>query len=275
MNKKAIGFSTNFNRFLLPTNHSMKQQYGLIGFPLSHSFSPNYFHQKFEQNKIAAIYKSYPIEEISLLPNLLLQQPELKGLNVTIPHKTSVITYLNYISKDAHEIGAVNCIKIDGGKLFGFNTDYIGFTNSLKPLLPEDTKSALVLGSGGSAKAVQYALLQMGISYHIVSQSGKGNYNYADLNEEIIRAHTLIINTTPLGMYPHTEDSPRIPYSLLSEKHLLFDLIYNPAQTMFLKQGLANGALIKNGWEMLQLQAEKSWDIWNEEQDLSEFIFLK
>lgn len=253
----------------------MKQQFGLIGFPLSHSFSPNYFQQKFEQNNIEAIYKSHPIEDITLLPELLLQQPELKGLNVTIPYKTSVIEYLNYISKEAHQIGAVNCIKIVGDKLLGFNTDYIGFANSLKPLLPADTKAALVLGSGGSSQAVQYALKQMGISYHIVSQSGKGNYNYTDLNEAIIRAHTLIINTTPLGMFPHTQAYPPIPYSLLSDKHLLYDLIYNPDQTAFLKQGVTKGAATKNGWEMLQLQAEKSWDIWNEEQDLSEFIFLK
>lgn len=253
----------------------MQQQYGLIGFPLSHSFSPDFFNQKFEQNNIAAIYKSYPIEDIALLPKLLFEESGLKGLNVTIPYKTSVIPYLDFISKEAQQIGAVNCIKIAGAKLFGYNTDHYGFTASLKPLLAQGIKAALVLGSGGSAQAVIYALRQMNIAYQIVSHSGQGNYDYSDLNEEIIQSHLLIINTTPLGMYPHTENYPAIPYSFLSEKHLLFDLIYNPEQTAFLRQGAARGAAIKNGLEMLQLQAEKSWEIWNEEEDLTEFISLK
>lgn len=251
----------------------MKQQYGLIGFPLSHSFSPDFFNQKFEQDNIAAIYNCYPIEDIALLPKLLIEVPELKGLNVTIPYKTSVIPYLDFISQEAQQIGAVNCIKIAGAKLFGYNTDHYGFTASLKPLLHQGIKAGLVLGSGGSAQAVKYALRQMNIAYHIVSHSGQGTYDYADLNEDIIQSHPLIINTTPLGMYPHTKEFPPIPYSFLSEKHLLFDLIYNPEQTAFLKQGAARGAVIKNGLEMLQLQAEKSWEIWNEVD--SEFISLK
>lgn len=253
----------------------MKQQYGLIGFPLSHSFSPVFFNQKFEQNNIAAHYRTYPIEDIAQLPNLLLQQPELKGLNVTIPYKTSVIPYLDFISKEAQQIGAVNCIKIVGAKLFGYNTDNYGFTASLKPLLNQGIKAALVLGSGGSAQAIMYALRQMNIAYQVVSHSAKGAYDYTDLNEDIIQSHPLIINTTPLGMFPNTENFPLIPYSFLSEKHLLFDLIYNPEQTAFLKQGLAQGAAIKNGLEMLQLQAEKSWEIWNEDEEFSEFISLK
>lgn len=253
----------------------MIQQYGLIGFPLSHSFSPEYFNQKFADNNIAAQYKSYPIDDISLLPDLLQQTPELAGLNVTIPYKTSVITYLDFISQEAQQIGAVNCIKLIDDKLWGFNTDHYGFSQSLKPLLSKEIIRALVLGTGGSAQAILYALKQMNIPYKIVSHSRKGDYNYSDLNEKIIQEHQLIINTTPLGMYPDTDKYPPIPYEYLSTAHLLLDLIYNPELTTFLKRGAAKGARIKNGLEMLHLQAEKSWEIWNDDQNITHFIVLK
>jgi shikimate dehydrogenase len=253
----------------------MIQQYGLIGFPLSHSFSPNYFNRKFGENNITAQYESYPIEDISLLPDLLQQTPKLAGLNVTIPYKTSVIPYLDFISLEAQQIGAVNCIKLVDGQLLGFNTDHYGFSESLKPLLNKGIKNALVLGSGGSAQAVLYALKQIGIPYKIVSHSGKGDFNYSELDEEIIQEHLLIINTTPLGMYPKTDEYPPIPYEYLDSSHLLLDLIYNPELTDFLKRGAAKGARIKNGLEMLHLQAEKSWEIWNETQNLAELISLK
>ncbi|MES2479739.1 MAG: shikimate dehydrogenase [Bacteroidota bacterium] len=253
----------------------MVQQYGLIGFPLSHSFSPNYFNQKFAKNNITAQYESYSIEDISLLPDLLQQTPNLVGLNVTIPYKTCVIPYLDFISQEAQEIGAVNCIKLVDGQLLGFNTDHYGFSQSLKPLLSNEINSALVLGTGGSAQAIFYALKQMNLPYKIVSHSGKSDCNYSELDEEIIQEHQLIINTTPLGMYPKTDEYPPIPYEYLDSSHLLFDLIYNPELTTFLKHGAAKGALIKNGLEMLHLQAEKSWEIWNEDQDITHFISLK
>ena len=253
----------------------MIQQYGLIGFPLSHSFSPNYFNRKFGENNIAAQYESYPIEDISLLPDLLQQTPELAGLNVTIPYKTCVIPYLDFISLEAQQIGAVNCIRLLDGQLLGFNTDHYGFSQSLKPLLNKEIKNALVLGSGGSAQAVFYALEQIGIPYKIVSHSGKGTYHYADLDRAIIETHQLIINTTPLGMYPNAEQYPSIPFKYLNSGHLLFDLIYNPELTAFLQKGAAKGCQIKNGLEMLHLQAERSWEIWNETQKLDQLISLK
>lgn len=253
----------------------MIQQYGLIGFPLSHSFSPNYFNRKFGENNIAAHYESYPIEDISLLPDLLQQTPELAGLNVTIPYKTGVIPYLHFISREAQQIGAVNCIKLVNGRLWGFNTDHYGFSQSLKPLLSKEINSALVLGTGGSAQAIFYALKQMNLPYKIVSHSGKGDFNYSELDEKIIQEHQLIINTTPLGMYPKVEQYPSIPFEYLDSSHLLFDLIYNPEMTTFLQKGSAKGARIKNGLEMLHLQAEKSWEIWNETQNLVELISLK
>jgi shikimate dehydrogenase len=186
-----------------------------------------------------------------------------------------VIPYLDFINEEAQKIGAVNCIKIEEGKLTGYNTDHFGFSESLKPLLNNEVRSALVLGTGGSAQAVFFVLKRLGIPYKVVSHSGKGDYDYHDLTKEIIKCHQLIINTTPLGMFPSIEEYPILPYSDLNEKHILFDLIYNPELTSFLKQGLAQNAQIKNGLEMLHFQAIKSWDIWNSNQKNSELNPIK
>ncbi|OSZ82213.1 shikimate dehydrogenase [Chitinophagaceae bacterium IBVUCB1] len=240
----------------------MAASYGLIGYPLSHSFSPPYFAKKFAEQGIDADYKAYPLASIEELTALLNNNPSLQGLNVTIPYKQEVIPYLDAIDDAAKAIGAVNCITIKDGILAGYNTDWIGFTDSIHPLLQPDHTHALVLGSGGSSKAVVYALKQLGIQYNIVSRNG-GNYQYSQLTESIIQAHTIIINTTPLGMYPHTDNAPDIPYQFLTTSHLLYDLVYNPAETVFMQKGILAGATVKNGYEMLVLQAEASWRIWN------------
>lgn len=251
------------------------QLYGLIGFPLNHSFSPSYFLQKFTEEKIEATYKSYPIASINEIEKLVKETEKLCGLNVTIPYKSSVLAFVNGISRAAQKIGAVNCLKIINGALYGFNTDYIGFTESLKPLLRKDMNSALVLGTGGSSKAVCYALSELGIGYKLVSGSGKGDLSYEELSANSLQEHLLIVNTTPLGMQPHTKDCPPIPYSFLTENHLLYDLIYNPEETLFLQKGKEQNALVKNGLEMLHLQAEKSWEIWNDENATKETILIK
>lgn len=251
------------------------KQFGLIGFPLEHSFSPQYFNEKFEAEQLDCHYRAFPIEQIESLPSFLHQFPKLQGLNVTIPYKTAVIPFLDAISATAQSINAVNCIKIQDKKLIGFNTDYYGFTESLKPLLDEHINTALVLGTGGAAQAVLFALGQLDIATHTVSSSGKGDLAYEDLNAEIMQSHQLIINTTPLGMFPHLNDYPPIPYHLLNEKHLLFDLIYNPAETLFLKKGAEQHARSANGADMLQLQADKSWEIWNSEKIEELMITLK
>ena len=246
------------------------KQYGLIGFPLSHSFSKKYFTEKFEREKIEkARYDLFPIESVSELPNLLEQNPNLLGLNVTIPHKLNVIQYLNHVDEGAKKAGAVNCIKIittenNEKVLEGYNTDVYGFEASLKPLLKPLHKRALVLGDGGAARAVKSVLKDLGITYQIVTRrETPGNLLFSDLKPQDIADHLLIINTTPLGTYPKVEECPPIPYEAISSKHLLYDLIYNPEQTLFLQKGAAAGATTKNGYEMLLLQAEKSWEIWN------------
>jgi shikimate dehydrogenase len=240
----------------------MAASYGLIGYPLSHSFSPAYFAKKFAEQCIDADYKAYPLASIEELTALLNNTPSLQGLNVTIPYKQQVIPYLDAIDAAAKAIGAVNCITIKDGILTGYNTDWVGFTDSIRPLLKAHHTHALVLGSGGSSKAVVYALRQLGIQYSIISRAG-GDYQYNQLTENIIQAHTIIINTTPLGMYPHTDNAPDIPYQFLTTSHLLYDLVYNPAETLFMQKGIAAGATVKNGYEMLILQAEASWRIWN------------
>lgn len=250
--------------------HLIMKQFGLIGFPLSHSFSKKYYLEKFEREGIADVgYDLYPIEHIDELPALLDAQPALAGINVTIPHKIAVMAYLDSISDEAKAIQAVNCITIDrraGGKpvLAGYNTDVYGFEQSLKPLLRPHHTQALLLGNGGAAKAVCYALERLGIAYTLVSRKPDvGQLNYADLNEAVVDSHTLIINSTPLGTYPNVSDCPDVPYEMLTDRHLLYDLVYNPEVTEFLRRGLAQGATIKNGMEMLVLQAERNWEIWN------------
>lgn len=245
------------------------KQYGLIGFPLSHSFSKKYYLEKFERENITGVeYELYPIEQIEQLPELINGQPNLSGINVTIPHKISVMQYVDHLSDEARAIDAVNCIKIDrkpGKKpvLTGYNTDVYGFEQSLKPLLQPHHTHALVLGNGGAAKAVFYALSQLGITYTTVSRNPTANQlGYRDLSPSVMDIHTLIINTTPLGTYPEVSTCPDIPYERISDRHLLYDLVYNPEITEFLRRGQAHGATTKNGLDMLILQAERNWEIW-------------
>lgn len=242
--------------------------FGLIGYPLSHSFSPGYFNDKFKQNNLHnCLYKAFPIETIFSLKHLINANPNLEGLNVTIPYKKEVLPYLDEQSEAVKSIGACNCIKIKDGKLTGYNTDVIGFENSLKPYLASHHNTALILGTGGAAAAVQYVLDKLEIDYDFVSRKSigdTGTLSYSQLNKELIQSHKLIINTTPLGMYPAVDDCPAIPYEYLTSDHYLFDLIYNPGKTLFLRKGEESGATIKNGAKMLEIQAEESWRIWNE-----------
>ena len=247
------------------------KMYGLIGYPLQHSFSSKFFNEKFQQEGIDAEYVNFEIEHIHELRNTLVFNPHLKGLNVTIPHKEAVIPFLDDISAEAREIGAVNTIKIErsfgnmyGYKLKGYNTDYVGFKNSIAPLIHSDIhKQALVLGTGGASKAVCKALDDLGIERTYVSRNPKqGALTYDTLTAETVVANKIIINTTPLGTFPNVADSPNIPYHALTSQHLLYDLVYNPTETSFLKKGSDMGASIKNGAEMLELQALAAWDIW-------------
>jgi shikimate dehydrogenase len=245
--------------------------FGLIGFPLSHSFSETYFSEKFFRENIQNCnYRNFPLERISYLNDLIKNTPDLAGLNVTIPYKESVLGSLDKLDENAAKIGAVNTIKIvhygDTIITKGYNTDYLGFEISLKPLLNKHHKAALILGSGGASKAVKYVLNSLGLEYTVVSRTKSDTHSltYNELNKEVIHSHQVIINTTPLGMHPDIDQAPDIPYELLSPEHLLYDLIYNPAKTLFLKNGAAQGTQTKNGLEMLYLQAEKAWEIWNE-----------
>lgn len=259
------------------------KKYGLVGYPLSHSFSKKYFTEKFERLHIKdAEYDVYPLEHIKDLQDLLDQHPDICGLNVTIPHKITVLKYLDWIEHDARNAGAVNCIRVTAEspilasflgeigvnghdfRLEGFNTDLYGFEMSLKPLIKDSNDEALVLGDGGAAQAVKCVLDNLGIDFKVVTRKPHGNnILFSDLKPHHIRDHKIIINTTPLGTYPNVDECPPIPYDAITEDHLLYDLIYNPEKTLFLKKGEEKGATIKNGHEMLILQAEKSWEIWN------------
>ncbi len=246
--------------------------YGLIGFPLEHSFSEKYFAQKFKsENILNSKYKLFPLKSVKEFPKFLKNNPELKGLNVTIPYKELIIPYLNKLHSSAKNINAVNTISIkqnNKGDVYtiGYNTDVYGFQKSLKPFLNSNIKKALILGTGGAAKAVAYVLNENNIEFLFVSRAklntNKKIINYSSLNKNIIENTQIIINTTPLGMSPNIENCPDIPYKFISEKHILYDLIYNPEETFFLKKGKNNDAVIKNGLEMLYLQAEKSWEIY-------------
>ena len=242
----------------------MKTLYGLIGFPLGHSFSERYFAEKFQAEGLTEYaYRNFPIESIEQLPALLAEQPCLKGFNVTIPYKEQVFRYLDAIDPEAAKIGAVNCVSIDSGRLTGYNTDVYGFRLSLLQLLGEARPSALILGTGGASKAVAYVLEELGIAYTFVSRSKRnGVLTYADLSPEVMDTHRLIVNATPVGTYPRTEECPALHYQLLTPAHFLFDLVYNPPLTRFLAQGEQHGAHIKNGYDMLVGQAEKAWKIW-------------
>jgi shikimate dehydrogenase len=240
--------------------------FGLIGYPLAHSFSEKYFSEKFSREGIAECrYTLFSIKTIEELFSMLKDHPELEGLNVTIPYKKQVLAFLD----DSHipaGVDACNCINIINGKLVGYNTDITGFEMSLKPILKSWHKKALVLGNGGSAAAVLFVLHKLNIEFSIASRKihDGSTLVYEDITPEIIQEHTIIINTTPLGMFPNTDTCPAIPYNSISERHLLYDLVYNPAKTLFLQQGKERGATIKNGEEMLRLQAEENWRIWNE-----------
>lgn len=241
------------------------KQFGLIGYPLGHSFSKKYFEEKFAKEHLHdCVFDLFPIKEISEFKNLIGQYQNLTGLAVTIPYKEMVIPFLDNITDTAKEIGAVNCIQFENGKTTGYNTDVIGFEKSLKPLLKAQHTKALILGTGGASKAVQYVLKCMGINFLLVSRTKSNNsITYEDISKEMLQTHLLIINTTPLGMSPNEEECPNILYQFLSSKHVLYDLIYKPEKTLFLQKGEQQGCVIKNGFEMLILQAEENWEIWN------------
>lgn len=262
------------------------KHYGLIGYPLTHSFSKKYFTEKFEKEHITdSKYELYPLEDINGLQDLLDIHPDICGLNVTVPHKIKVLRYLDWIEPDARSAGAVNCIRVSAEspvlaafsgevgvkghdfRLEGFNTDIYGFEMSLTPFLKDHHDQALVLGDGGAAKAVKCVLEKLGINFKVVTRKPIGdNLLFKDLKPHHIKKHLIIINTTPLGTSPNVDECPDIPYDAITEDHLLYDLVYNPEKTLFLQKGEEQGATIKNGYEMLVLQAEKSWEIWTEAQ---------
>ena len=234
--------------------------FGLIGKSLSHSFSSSYFNEKFfKEGMTNTKYLNFELNDISEFPQLIKKQ-NLSGINVTLPYKESIIPFLDELSENAKRIGSVNTIQISNGKLIGHNTDIVGFKQSITPLLA-GRNTALILGDGGAAKAVKFIFNQLNISHKTINRNSA--FDYSDITSEIIDFNTIIVNATPLGMIPEIKNYPQIPYELLTEKHLLFDLIYNPKETLFLKYGRANKACTKNGLEMLQIQAETSWNIWN------------
>ena len=244
------------------------QKYGLIGYPLKHSFSISYFNEKFQSEGIDAEYVNFEIPSINDLPGIIKGNPNLQGFNVTIPYKEKVISYLDEIDKTAIPIGAINVVKVirqkGKVKLIGYNSDIIGFTRSIEPLLESHHKKALILGTGGAAKAVYHGLKSLGVeSVYVTRQTRPDMLTYEELTPEIIAEHTIIVNCTPIGMYPQVDFCPNIPYEYLTPNHLLYDLLYNPNETLFMKKGEAHGAVTKNGLEMLLLQAFAAWEIWD------------
>lgn len=246
------------------------KQFGLIGYPLGHSFSKNFFNEKFHSENIDAEYVNFEIPTIEDFPKVVASHPHLVGLNVTIPYKEKVISYLDELDKDAASIGAVNVIRIirNKGKVFlkGYNSDVLGFTQSIEPLLEHHHTKALILGTGGASKAVNYSLRKLGLDTLFVSRNrrNESTITYSDLTPEYMEAYKVIVNCTPVGMYPQADLCPNIPYKLLTPQHLLYDLLYNPNTTLFMKRGADQGATVKNGLEMLLLQAFGAWDIWNQ-----------
>lgn len=241
--------------------------YGIIGYPLIHSFSQKYFTEKFQREGIRdRIYEVYPIRTITELKELVIQHPQLQGLNITIPYKQAILPYVDDLTNIPAGLNACNCIKIIEGNIVGYNTDVTGFERSLLPQLKKQHTHALILGNGGAAAAVKFVLNKLSIAYQTVSRKihDDAMLTYEDLDETIMKEHLLIINTTPLGTFPKVAEYPDIPYQYLTSQHLLYDLIYNPEKTLFLQKGEAQGAAIKNGYDMLVLQAEESWRIWNE-----------
>lgn len=245
-------------------------EYGLIGYPLGHSFSAAFFAEKFKKEGIDARYRNFPMEKADGLKGLLEREPGLCGLNVTVPHKKQVMDYLHRIDPVAAEVGAVNTVVIGkGGVLAGFNTDVIGFEQSLMEHVDVLPSEALVLGTGGSSGAVVYVLKKLGIPFTMVSRSsGADRISYDSLDEGLVRNCHLIVNTTPLGMYPRVHAAPPLPYPVLGKAHLLFDLVYNPPLTRFLQEGKERGSRVVNGHDMLRYQAEASWRIWQREREI-------
>lgn len=245
-------------------------KYGLIGYPLGHSFSKNYFNEKFENEKINAEYINFEIPTIDSLPEILASNPELKGLNVTIPYKEKVISFLDTVSSEARAIGAVNVIKVEhkGSQvvLKGYNSDVIGFTKSIEPMLERCHKKALILGTGGASKAINYGLKSLGLETVFVSRYERPNtIQYDKITPDVVQEYNVIVNCTPCGMFPRINECPQLPYEAMDSRNILYDLIYNPDQTLFMKKGTQQGATVKNGLEMLLLQAFSSWTFWQEE----------
>ncbi len=248
------------------------RKFGLIGYPLGHSFSQGYFTEKFKKESILdSEYTNYPIESIDRLPEIIEKNPELIGLNVTIPYKQDVFRFLDELDRDAEEIGAVNTIKINRGNkpgdftLKGYNTDVYGFEKPLIDVIQKHHTKALILGTGGAAKAVSWVLEKLGVDYRYVSRNPKRDidYSYSDLPDDVVAQSTIIVNTSPLGMYPNIDSKPEINYKQVTSKHILYDLVYNPEETAFLEQGKIRKAITINGLPMLYVQAEKAWEIWN------------
>lgn len=249
------------------------RRYGLIGYPLGHSFSRDYFMEKFRKEGIDAVYNNIPLKDLSGFRELPEHYGGLEGLNITIPYKSKVIDLLDELDGKAAEAGAVNVVKItakDGRWLFkGYNTDIDGFVISLRPLLDEREGRALVLGTGGASRAVRAGLDEVGMEYAVVSrQRAKADYTYSDITAAVLKTYRLIVNTSPAGMHPYADEAPGLPYHALDSNHILYDLVYNPPETLFLKKGRERGCLIKNGIEMLHIQADKAWDIWNSKNDV-------
>lgn len=243
------------------------KRYGLLGYPLGHSFSARFFAEKFRREGIDAEYVNFEMPSVEGLRTFIAADPALCGLNVTIPHKQAVIPRLDALTDEAQAIGAVNVIAISRGetglRLVGANTDAVGFRRSLEPLLRPCHRRALVLGTGGASRAVVYVLRQLGIEPCYVSRTERqGAFTYASLTPDVVRAHRIIVNCSPVGMYPHTDECPALPYGALTEEHLLYDLVYNPEETLFMRRGRERGATVKNGLEMLHLQALAAWDVW-------------
>ena len=244
------------------------KKYGLIGYPLGHSFSMGYFNEKFKNEAINAVYENFEIPDIQDITTVIGSNPDLAGFNVTIPYKEKVMDYLDYIAPEAAEIGAVNVVKVthngERALLKGFNSDVVGFVNSIKPLLRPLHKKALVLGTGGASKAVEYGLRKLGLETIKVSRTEKDNtITYGQVTPELLSAYKVIVNCTPCGMAPHFDECPNLPYDSIDDSFLLYDLIYNPEETLFLRKGKEKDATVKNGLEMLLLQAEEGWNIWN------------
>ena len=243
-------------------------KYGLIGYPLGHSFSISYFNQKFADEGLDAVYENFEIPTIDALTEVVETNPNLRGLNVTIPYKEKVMPFLDVVSPEARAIGAVNVIKVEheGNEtvLKGYNSDVIGFTRSIEPMLEKHHKKALILGTGGASKAIQYGLKSLGLESVFVSRYDRPDtIQYKEITPEIIKEYNVIVNCTPCGMYPHTEECPDLPYEAMDDRTILYDLIYNPDETLFMKNGEKYGATTKNGLEMLLLQAFASWDFWH------------